>query len=1208
MVSYPSLIASFLRLLAVWLLCVPPVLMAQKPLRIFESIGITHEGTQFYASLTKDVLSDRLGRIWYGTLGSGLYRYDGYDYVHYQYDPQDTTSIDSDRVWALMESADGDIWAITYEGLNRLDARQGYFTRYGKPGASGNPRAVCALDDSRVLVGMEKGLFEWNIPKQKFIAWKPAASIPAGFPAPQINRLYRDRSGRIWATSSAGLLWLHPADKTYELVIVPSPETNKKLSCNIIYQQKEGSFWVGCDSVLLQFIPDTRTFGRAKLPDTMQYYLYNDIVEGPDGSLWLSGNRGVVNWHPREGKVAHFHSPGRLHGIFPGNTSAMCLDRLSNLWIACPTGLRKTNITPPNYQLYQLKFGRDEPSNHAFWVVEDKLGGLLMFNGSQMFYSPRLGEEAESLRLPHGAIPLPFANHVGRTPEGDIHVSWRRGGVSLWDPARRDFKNILPDTVFAGRLIQSQCYDSDNPQIVWISTADGLWKVNRHTWQKRIVAAAALTDDILIEEIIEDGKGGLWCLTSSVIGYIDKRTEQFTLLPFNRKKTGRYTQLELMDGVCDKQGSLWVGAMGGLIKIEKASDGTFHHRLLTERDGLPTHIVNSLSLDRAGYIWAGFYNAYLLRMHPETFEFHIYDVMNPLQTQPLIRKSLYNSKTGLLFDVTQEGIIVFDPLRIKIDSMPPELVLTNIYINNNRLTLTPEFIGNLILKPGENAVTIEFAGIHLQSPYSNQYRYKLLGYNEDWVTCPAILRRASYTNLPPGKYQFLLRAANSDGIWSEEEMLVSFVIHPPYWQTSWFRFLMLLLLAAIAYAIVYNRLQQRRLKEEKKLAEQQTRYKSLFLANMSHEIRTPMNAIIGLSEMLEETPLAEKQKTYLGAIRHSSEDLLRIVNDILDYSKIESGQYTFHFKAFDLQEVLTHIQQTFGFRAQEKGIALKIEVQSGIPGALVGDAVRLKQILSNLVGNAIKFTDSGSVEVEVSRLDAGNEQVLLQFTIRDTGIGISPDKIEQVFDSFSQVVAEDATARGGTGLGLSICRQLVEQQGGTINLQSRPGEGTLVTVALSFLPAAETGTLTTAVSSPDLSALQHCRILLVEDIYFNQLLATELLKSRLGDHITVVIAENGQIALEKATQEPFDLILMDVKMPVMDGLEATRRLRALPADDPLHRIPIIGLTANAIPEELEKCRVAGMDAWVTKPIQSEELLGAIYRILIKCLALGRVRV
>lgn len=1197
MVSCPSLIASFVRLFAVWLLCAPPVLMAQKPLRIFESVGTTHEGTQFYASLTKDVLSDRLGRIWYGTLGSGLYRYDGYDYVHYQYDPQDSTTIDSDRVWALMESTDGDIWAITYEGLNRLDAKKGNFIRYGKPGASGNPKAVCALDNSRVMVGMDKGLFEWNIPQQKYIAWKPAASTPPGFPAPQINRLYRDGSGRIWAASSAGLLWLHPADRTYDLVVVLSPKTNKKLPCNIIYQQKGGDFWIGCDSLMLQFFPDTRTFGRAKLPDTMHYYVYNDIVEDPGGSLWLSSNRGVVNWDPRGGKVSHFYSPGRLHGFFPGTTSAMCLDRLGNLWIACPTGLRKTNINPPNYKLYQLKFGRDEPSNHAFWVVEDKLGGILMFNGSQMFYSPRLGADVESLSLPRGVIPLPFANHVGRTPEGDIHVSWRRGGVSLWDPARRTFKNILPDTVFSDRLIQSQYYDSDNPQVVWISTADGLWKVNRRTWQKRLVVAAAMTDDMLIEEILEDGRGGLWCLTSSVVGYISKRTEQFTLLPFNTKKTGRYTQLELMDGVCDKQGSLWVGAIGGLVKIEKASDGTFHHKLLTERDGLPTHIVNSLSLDRAGYIWAGFYNAYLLRMHPETFEFHIYDVMNPLQTQPHIRKSLYNSKTGLLFDVTQEGIVVFDPLRIKIDSTPPEMVLTNIYVNNNRLTNAPEYTGNLVLKPGENAVTIEFAGIHLQSPYSNQYQYKLLGYNENWVACPAILRRASYTNLPPGNYRFLLRAANSDGIWSKEKMLISFVIKPSYWQTNWFMFLILLTLAAIGYAIAHNRLQQRRLKEEKKLAEQQTRYKSLFLANMSHEIRTPMNAIIGLSEMLEETPLGEKQKTYLGAIRHSSEDLLRIVNDILDYSKIESGQYTFHFKAFDLPEVLNHIQQTFGFLAQEKGIELKVEVQTGVPVVLVGDAVRLKQILGNLVGNAIKFTDSGSVEVGVSRLDTGDEQLQLQFIIRDTGIGISPDKIEQVFESFNQIVSEDATARGGAGLGLSICRQLVEQQGGTIHLQSRPGEGTSVTVVLSFLPAGDTGAHTRDVTSPDLSALRHCRILLVEDIYFNQLLATELLKSRMGGHIHIVIAENGQIALEKAVQEPFDLVLMDVKMPVMDGLEATRRLRALPADNPLHRIPIIGLTANAVPEELEKCRLAGMDAWVTKPIKSEELLNAIYRII-----------
>lgn len=1185
-------------LLYVVALCTHGIVMAQKPLRIFDKIGATERDRPFYASIVVDVEADHRGRIWYATLGSGMYRYDGYEYIQYQYDPQDSTSLDSDRVLNIKEDDKGDIWAITAEGINRLTTKNGRFTRYGKPEGEYNVKALYCIDQSRLLVGAVNGFYELNPHTRQFTrGWKPRAGSDISTGTFGIESFYRDRTGQLWACSTKGLFRLAPDEKTFELIRLKMTDSTAQLSAKICMQDKRGAMWIAADNGILRFSPLTRRCEYAALPDSMQAYNYTGIEESPDGSLWLSSNLGVINWHPVTGYIAHYHSPGKLLDIYPGNVLAMCQDKLGYLWLTTRLGLRKTSMNAPNYQLYQIKTGRDEPVNHPYWIVEDRKGGILIFTGFEIYYSPQLGQEAVRVNIPANRFPLPFASHVSRTPEGDVCMSWRDGGLGLWNPAQQQLSDIWPDTVFGGSPIENQCYDKDNSNIVWISTAKGLWRVDRTTLEKRLCVARKQLQNQYIHEIVENGKGALWCNTAYGIGYFDKQTEQFTWLNRQNAQSGTIIEGEILDIVCDNDGALWVGFLGGLAKITRKSADIFTWTILTTRNGLPTNIVNGLARDPEGYIWIVFNNAYNLRIHPRTLSRDLYDVMNPLLTRRHIRKSVYQSISGLLYDATQEGIVVFDPLRIKRDSTPPELVLNRVYVNNQLLSELPEHFGTLLLKPGENAIALEFSAVHMQSPYSNQYEYKLVGYNTEWVACPAALRRASFTNLSPGKYRFLLRAANADGIWSEEKTLLSFVINPPYWQTSWFRALIVLLIAAVIYAVAYNRLQQRRLREEKRLAEQQAKYKSLFLANMSHEIRTPMNAILGLSKLLEEMPLADQQKLYVDAIRHSSEDLLRIVNDILDYSKIESGQYAFHASPFELKDVLNHLQQTFGIKALEKNIRLNIEIKPATPQILVGDPVRLKQILGNLVGNAIKFTDSGEVAVKAEMLEQAETRVLMQFTVIDTGIGISADKIDKVFESFNQVSIEDATAKGGTGLGLSICKQLVEQQGGRIDLHSTPGKGTTVVVNMPFGLTRGIVDSAAVTVSPDLSYLNHCRILLVEDVFFNQLLATELLKAKIPN-VHIDVAENGQIALEKSAQSAFDLILMDVKMPVMDGLEATRRLRALPVNNPLRQIPIIGLTANAVPEELDKCRLAGMNTWVTKPIQVEALMAAIHHLLV----------
>lgn len=439
--------------------------------------------------------------------------------------------------------------------------------------------------------------------------------------------------------------------------------------------------------------------------------------------------------------------------------------------------------------------------------------------------------------------------------------------------------------------------------------------------------------------------------------------------------------------------------------------------------------------------------------------------------------------------------------------------------------------------------------------------------------------------VPPGLYFFRVKTLNTDGAWSADTLDLKVVITTPaWWQSRWFRALLVLLTLVIGYFIWENARQKRLLRSQKALAEQNARYKSKFLANVSHEIRTPLNAIVGLNKLLLDTPLDEKQREYATATQQSSEHLLLLVNDLLDQVKIESGRYSFTRRDFDLGVIFQQLRNSFFYRTQEKNLAFEIVCPPEVPLQLNGDPLRLYQILRNLTGNAVKFTEHGSVAVRARLLGRSDEGIRLRFDVADTGPGIPPERLGEIFDSFRRLDDDPVSAVGqGAGLGLSIAKALVEQQGGTLTVESAPGRGSVFGVRLGFALAATPA----AAAAPELNGL---RILLVEDTLFNQLLAVELLKKHIAG-VEIDMADNGRIAVEKARQHAYDLILMDLKMPVLDGLSATRILRALPGE--VARTPIIGLTANAIPEQIARCCEAGMDEVVAKPVEAVELLQKI---------------
>jgi signal transduction histidine kinase/CheY-like chemotaxis protein/ligand-binding sensor domain-containing protein/HPt (histidine-containing phosphotransfer) domain-containing protein len=1010
------------------------------------------------------LLFDDARTLWIGT-GDGLVRFDGNSMLTLTV----ADGLSGNTVSCLARAEDGGIWIGTRVGLNHYDGNS--VRSYSvSDGLADNDICTLLVDANGTLwVGTAGGGID-RLDGDRFVA----ATRVGELPEVRVSGLLEDKLGRRWIGTSLEGLYLDDGDS---LTQFGDGSGLIGVTVNCLLIDREGTLWIGThDAGLSRY-----EFGRVQthragvdLPEAR----VTRMLEDRSGALWFAtAGDGLVRWDD-DGKQVFTTADGLAHDA----VWALLEDGDGTLWVGTEEGISRF----AEERFIPLATPDAIPAN-TWDLLQDR----------------------------SGAVWIAAQGGLARYRDGVFDLYGTEDGL------------IYPDV---------RCLLEDRHGAIWMGTIYGLSRFHDDRFTSFTVSDGLAHDDVRF--LAEGADGRIWIATQAGVSVYDGSSFDNLTVQEGLANDNVWALLE------DRSGTVWIGSYGGVSRF----DGELVQTLLP-RDGLATRSIHALLEDRDGRIWIG----------------------------------------------GRGGVTRYDT-----EHAPPSVLLTGVTTDRPHGPQT-----EIRIPSTQKFLAFDFRGISLKTrPGGMIYRYRLGGSAAAWQTTHR--RHIEFADLAVGEYRFEVQAVDRDLDISPEPVQIAVRVHYPYGQIALWISLFLALLGLVWQGVQLLR-RNRRLartnadlavareiaEEAREAADEANQSKSVFLANMSHEIRTPMNGIVGMVDLLKRSPLEKHQLNYLSIVDNSADALLELINDILDLSKIEAGSMTLEKTDFPLWEVLEGVMKLMAMRAHEKGLELACRVAPGVPEGLNGDPTRLRQIIVNLIGNAVKFTAEGEIAVHVERTERTEGEAELHIAVRDTGIGIPPDKQQLIFEAFSQADSSTTRQFGGTGLGLNISRQLVELMGGRIWVESEEGEGSTFQFTARF---GLSDIRVPQIAAEPWKQLNDVRVLAVDDNATNRLILEEMLGNW---DFQVDVASSGSEALDALEQmqtagSDYDLVLLDGAMPEMDGLELARRIRRQPGTAGQTLMMLSSLDDQSFIDQL---REEGVQHYLRKPITQSDLLDGILTAL-----------
>lgn len=1196
------------------------------------------------------ITQDNQGFIWIAT-NDGLYRYDGYTLVPHRHDAANTNSPSDDNLLTVYKDRNGILWIGSASGgLDRFDPTQGSFTHFSH--IPGDERSLSDNNVSRIFqdrsgalwIGSNGGLDLFDAPTGTFRHFRHDPRDAYSLSSNEVSAIYEDRRSNFWVGTTHGLNKLDRATgRVQRFLHVPSDAHSLGHDfVNAILEDRHGVLWVaslfgGGLSALDVTNGKFQCYSlHPDMPSAEHLSGVTSIQEDDDGTLWLGGiEDGLLHLDAdRKQLVRYKRSEVNPNSIHSSNVMALFEDREGVLWIGTQTGVSRFFKQSRAFARYQREPGdaRTLQDNLIYSVQEDSHGlvwigssqGVESFDRQSGIFRQYRNNARDRYSLSHNTVS---AIHEDRS--GKMWFGTYGGGLNSFDRATGRFTRFRNDPGNPSSLSSDliQCLLEDHEGALWVGTQVGLNRYDSATgrftvWRNNRQDLQSLPDNN-IRALYEDPSGTLWIGTVfGGLARFDRKSGQFTSWHHDPKDSRSLSDEGIASIHRDREGTLWVGTRSGFNRMDP-SGRTFTR--FTMKNGLPDQYVQAILEDRRGDLWLATHNG-LSHFSPDTKRFQNFRESDGLPGNYLCPTGMEGARPlrdGKMAFGSTNGLVIFDPEKIIGNSYVPSVVLTNFLLFNRPVPISDKSplqqpiwaASALTLNSKQNILTFEFAALSYAAPERNRYRYRLEGLEEEWNEVDSRSRTATYTSLPPRNYVFRVQGSNNNLLWNEAGVSLPMTVLPPWWRTWWFSAVAVASSLALAYFLHLVRVRnlhmtaaklERQVEERtreletarkvaesaKETAETASRAKSAFLSQMSHELRTPLNAILGFAGLLRKDVTSTKQQADLDTISRSGEHLLGLIDEVLDMARIEAGRTVLEIASCDMRHLVREVTDMVRIRASAKGIALLLDQSPTFPRFVQTDSQKLRQILLNLLGNAVKFTDRGCVTLRLdSTPDSADDCWLLTFEVEDTGPGISSTDQRRIFEPFVQ--AGKSSRKKGTGLGLAITQQFVEMLKGKIRVTSTVGVGSTFRVDIPASQAKENDVVKLQfLREYVLEGVQlHSRVLVVDDDTDNRDLMERLLREA---GFAVQVAASGAEGIEFFQIWRPQFVWTDLRMPGMDGIEMTRHIRKL---DGGSEVKIAALSASAELTERARAMAASMDDFVRKPYRTGEIFECMARHL-----------